>query len=234
MRRKTVGLRARLGRPGKPAPRRDLVLLGQPNNPTGLWLDSERLVRLARARPGTWFVVDEAFAGFVEGCRSMAAGRMASPGTTSIVLRSLTKLYAIAGLRLGYAVAPAAAAERLRARLLPWSVNSLAQAAGLALLDEDDYVEQTVRYVAAPASRAGRTRWAASRASTSIPARPISSWCGSTGRTSTPPPWPSGSCAGGSPSAPSLPASTSTAGSSASPCGPPRRTRPSATRWRRS
>ena len=131
----------------------DLVLLGQPNNPTGLWLDKERLVRLARARPRTWFVVDEAFAGFVEGCRSMVDpldGLAIRPtGNNVIVLRSLTKLYAIAGLRLGYAVAGAATAERLRARILPWSVNSLAQAVGLALLDEDDYVEQTVRYVAA-------------------------------------------------------------------------------------
>ncbi len=109
----------------------DLVLLGQPNNPTGLWLDRERLGRLALARPRTWFVVDEAFAGFVEGCRSMVENL----GENVVVLRSLTKLYAIAGLRLGYAVARPAAAERLRARVLPWSVNALAQAVGLALLD---------------------------------------------------------------------------------------------------
>ena len=123
----------------------DLVLVGQPNNPTGLPLDRERFIGLARARAGTWFVVDEAFAGFVEGCRSMVEDL----GPNVVVLRSLTKLYAIAGLRLGYAVAHAAIAERLRARVLPWSVNSLAQAVGLALLDEDDYVDETVGYVAA-------------------------------------------------------------------------------------
>ena len=123
----------------------DLVFLGQPNNPTGLWLDTERLGRLAHARPRTCFVIDEAFADFVEGCRSMVEDL----AENVVVLRSLTKFYAIAGLRLGYAVASAAAAQRLRARLLPWSVNSLAQAVGLALLEEDDYVDQTVRYVAA-------------------------------------------------------------------------------------
>ncbi len=68
----------------------DVVLLGQPNNPTGLALDVDALCAPGRRHPGTTFVVDEAFADFIVGYRSLA-GR--SPPNV-IVVRSLTKFYA--------------------------------------------------------------------------------------------------------------------------------------------
>jgi len=122
----------------------ELVFLGQPNNPTGRLCSREALCRLAVGRPDVSFAVDEAFADFVEGYLSLAGRAPAN----LVVLRSLTKIYAVPGLRLGYAVAGREAASRLRALMLPWSVNVLAQEVGRALLQEGEYVERS-RYVVA-------------------------------------------------------------------------------------
>ncbi len=121
----------------------EAVFLGQPNNPTGLPLESERLRQFAAAHPATTFVVDEAFAEFIEGCASLIRD---CPSNVT-VLRSLTKFYAIPGLRLGFAVAPPELAARIRRQLPLWSVNSLAQAVGVAVLADEDYARRTVAFV---------------------------------------------------------------------------------------
>ncbi|HAU38992.1 MAG TPA: threonine-phosphate decarboxylase [Phycisphaerales bacterium] len=117
----------------------EMVFLGQPNNPTGLLFDSLEFRRFADAHPSTLFVVDEAFADFVDGYRSLAQG--IQPNV--VVLRSLTKFYAIPGLRLGFAVARPDLARTIRRHVPPWSVNTLAQAAGAAVLADEEYAEQT-------------------------------------------------------------------------------------------
>jgi histidinol-phosphate/aromatic aminotransferase/cobyric acid decarboxylase-like protein len=99
-----------------------VVIVGQPNNPTGLMFDAGGLGRMAAAHPGTMFVVDEAFADFVEDCPTL----MRDVPANVVVLRSLTKFYAIPGLRLGFAVARADVARRIGEQLTPWSVNTLA------------------------------------------------------------------------------------------------------------
>jgi threonine-phosphate decarboxylase len=121
----------------------EIVWLCNPNNPTGqLWPPGE-IEPWVAARPGTVFVVDEAFLPFRrdEARHSLASavGRLRN----LIVLRSLTKVYALPGLRLGYALAGPPLAERLREQLPPWSVNALAQVAGLAALEDDLYLERT-------------------------------------------------------------------------------------------
>jgi cobyric acid synthase CobQ/L-threonine-O-3-phosphate decarboxylase len=121
----------------------ELVLLGQPNNPTGRALDDEALLALAARHPATTFVVDEAFADFVVGYRSLA-GR--SPANV-IVVRSLTKFYAIPGLRVGFAVVPAAMARQIRDQILPWSVSVLAQEAAAALLADEQYAQRSIALV---------------------------------------------------------------------------------------
>jgi threonine-phosphate decarboxylase len=65
-----------------------------------------------------------------------------------VVLRSLTKFYALPGLRLGYAVAATGVIGRLAGLVPPWSVGNLAQAAGVAALADEGYREQTLRLVA--------------------------------------------------------------------------------------
>ncbi len=123
----------------------EMVLLGQPNNPTGLAFDTGKFRAFAAAHPDTAFVVDEAFAEFIAGYATL----MRDVGANVIVLRSLTKFYAIPGLRLGFAVTHAGTAEALRHRLPPWSVNTLAQAVGVAVLADADYARRTREYVRA-------------------------------------------------------------------------------------
>jgi len=121
----------------------EIVLLGQPNNPTGLAFDAETFRALAARHAATTFVVDEAFADFIEGYRSLAECCMSNV----VVVRSLTKFYAIPGLRLGFAVASPAIAQQIRKHILPWSVSTLAQDAGVALLSDDEYVRQSIALV---------------------------------------------------------------------------------------
>lgn len=122
-----------------------LVVLGQPNNPTGRCFGAAGLRTLATRFPESWFVIDEAFADFVDGLDRLTEGR--PPNV--IVLLSATKNWAIPGLRLGFAVADRAVVERLRAALPPWSVNSLAQAVGCVALGDAAYLERSRRQVAA-------------------------------------------------------------------------------------
>jgi len=121
----------------------DLVWLANPNNPTGRLWPPGCLVSWIDAHPRTLFVVDEAFLPFRldEADHSLipAIARLAN----LIVLRSLTKVYTLPGLRLGYAVAPGPWAAGLREEIVPWSVNALAQAAGLVALEDSAFLAQT-------------------------------------------------------------------------------------------
>jgi len=112
----------------------EAVFIGQPANPTGYASAPEALRALAVRHPRTQFVIDEAFADFLDEPDRLFQRRPAN----IIILCSLTKFYAIPGLRLGYAVADRKIAARLRALLPTWSVNTLAQAVGeKALLDRE-------------------------------------------------------------------------------------------------
>jgi histidinol-phosphate aminotransferase len=106
----------------------DLVVLGNPTNPTGVLHDPAAVAALAR--PGRVLVVDEAFADTVPGERGSLAARRDLPGL--VVVRSLTKTWALAGLRVGYLLGPADLLARLRAAQPAWPVSSLALAAAEA------------------------------------------------------------------------------------------------------
>jgi len=102
----------------------DLVIVGHPASPSGTLDPAEAL--LALRRPGRTVVVDEAFMDLVPG----APGSLVSDALDDVVVvRSLTKALAVPGLRVGYAVAPAALADRLRSVRPPWSANVMALAA---------------------------------------------------------------------------------------------------------
>ncbi len=98
----------------------DLVVVGNPTNPTGVV--HEGLDRLCR--PGRVVVVDEAFADAVPGEPHSLAGRADLPGL--VVVRSLTKTWALAGLRVGYLLAPEDLVDRLRRAQPLWAVSTLA------------------------------------------------------------------------------------------------------------
>ncbi|MEW6356535.1 MAG: cobyric acid synthase [Planctomycetota bacterium] len=121
----------------------EMVFLGQPNNPTGLLFEADALRALASKHPSSTFLIDEAFGDFVEGMDSLTQRRPANV----VVLLSLTKIYAIPGLRLGCVVADRDLTRRLRDIQPPWSVNTIAQAVGVKALHDADYLERTRAFV---------------------------------------------------------------------------------------
>ncbi|HWR03569.1 MAG TPA: cobyric acid synthase [Humidesulfovibrio sp.] len=145
-------LAAKLDRPA-------LVLLTSPGNPTGACVPARHVRDLARAFPQSLFVVDESFADFVPGIDNEAgdeaAGGAAGAGRlvrqrpdNVIVLVSMTKFYAVPGLRLGLCFASPENAARLRRRLPPWNVSILAQKVGARCLRDVDYRSRTIAEVA--------------------------------------------------------------------------------------
>lgn len=129
----------------------DMVFLCNPANPTGLLIEPELLGRIAdlcRER-SILLVVDECFNGLLERAEELSLrGRLdAQPGL--FLLRAFTKLYAMAGLRLGYGLcADEYLTEKMRKVLQPWNVSLPAQMAGIAALREAEYVARSRAYVA--------------------------------------------------------------------------------------
>lgn len=126
----------------------DLLFLCNPANPTGAILPLSMMEEIHRlcCDTGTFLVLDEAFMDFRE--EESAKGMLCERGG-GIVLRSMTKFYAIPGLRLGYAMASAETIGRCSELLEPWSVNTAAQIAGVASLADAGYREWTIRSVTA-------------------------------------------------------------------------------------
>ena len=116
----------------------DLVFLCNPNNPTGKILSRKEVLQLAKIleQKKTILVVDEAFIDLAE--EESIADR-ASKSTNLIALRSMTKFFGLAGLRLGYAIGPKDLIERLELCGQPWPVNMPAQKAGEALLKDEGF-----------------------------------------------------------------------------------------------
>lgn len=110
--------------------------LCNPNNPTGLLTPKDDIIRLLSSSPETLFILDHSYEGFTSGAVLTASEALAFPN--ALVIRSMTKDYAIPGLRLGYITGNAQLLEKVRKRRMPWSVNALAIIAGHYLLQHRD------------------------------------------------------------------------------------------------
>ena len=122
----------------------DLVFLCQPNNPTGQITPPELVQRLVRrcADCGAVLVVDECFLDFLLQRDTLTAKPLLQAAPNLVILKAFTKLYAMAGVRLGYALcANTALLAKMQAAGQPWGVSSLAQAAGAAALREIAYAD---------------------------------------------------------------------------------------------
>ncbi len=114
----------------------DAVFFCNPNNPTGHHTPTHALEQLANACPGTRFVIDESYLPFVDGCGDDSLACWNLPNV--IVLQSLSKMFCIPGLRVGFCVAAEDTAGKIARRSPPWAVNALAQEAVTYIAEHAD------------------------------------------------------------------------------------------------
>jgi len=135
-------------------PRTRVVLVCTPNNPTGTTVgDAELEAFLDRVPSDVLVVLDEAYLEFVTAPDAPDALAVLRARPNVAVLRTFSKAYGLAGLRVGYAVAHEPVAEALRKAALPFGVNSLAQAAAVASLEAVDELEVRVKELVAERER---------------------------------------------------------------------------------
>ncbi len=117
-----------------------VVFMCNPNNPTGVYLQEEDARGVAEALRGYGLLVlDEAYVSFVEE-RWDSIPLLAM--SNIVLLRSMTKDYALTGLRLGYMMASEDVIEGVKRFQYSWSVNALAQAAGVAAMSDQEHIEK--------------------------------------------------------------------------------------------
>ena len=115
-----------------------VVFICNPNNPTGTYVSRREVETVVDALGDSLLILDEAYVSFVN--NSWSSIDLAFQGNV-VILRSMTKDYGLAGLRLGYAVASQEIIDNLRRVCPPWNVNVVAQKAGLVALEAADYLE---------------------------------------------------------------------------------------------
>lgn len=127
----------------------DLLFLGHPNNPTGNLYAYHELIQIAEfaKKFNTYLVVDEAFIDFIEGYEQLTLINEITNYSNVIIIRSMTKFYAIPGLRLGYMVAAPSIINTCKNKQVTWSVNQLALLAGEACFEDVSFSEQTVKLI---------------------------------------------------------------------------------------
>ncbi len=133
----------------KVLPRADLIFICNPNNPTGNLMPKDEVIYLAKTcrRHGTTLLMDEVFIDFVKNENNFSVIREAAKLNNLLVLRSLTKIFALPGLRLGYMVGNKNLIARLSGYQLPWSVNCFAQLVGREVIKDKNYIRQSKELV---------------------------------------------------------------------------------------
>lgn len=124
----------------------DIVWLCNPNNPTGTVTDKERLKEYIISHPEKYIVIDQSYEYFTT--KSLFAVSEAMQYKNVILLHSMTKRYAIPGLRLGYITACSETVALISRYCMPWSVNGLAIEAGKFLLENGAEIIKIEEYIA--------------------------------------------------------------------------------------
>lgn len=131
--------------------RPDIVFFCNPDNPSGFLSSCDYMLRLAEKceKAGSFLIIDECYIDFTENPDEASLVRYLKRFPNMIVLKAFTKTYGVAGVRLGYAItADADIAVKIRSKTQPWNVSVIAAAAGLAALDEQDFVRRGREVVA--------------------------------------------------------------------------------------
>ncbi|WP_156289603.1 threonine-phosphate decarboxylase CobD [Oceanobacillus salinisoli] len=125
----------------------DAVFLCNPNNPTGIHYPYSSIVKLIAEceQRNVFLIIDEAFYDFLEDYVQITP--LVKKYEHVIILRSMTKMFAIPGLRLGYMIASQNIIEKLTSYQPHWSVNIMAMLTGQVCLQDDNFVQNTIRYI---------------------------------------------------------------------------------------
>jgi len=120
----------------------DALWVARPNNPTGNLFSMKLILKFTRMFPEKWFIIDEAFIQFLDDWKSNSF-LAAQPMPNVLVLNSLTKFYAIAGLRLGGLMGSEQVISRLKKAKEPWTINGIADRVAPLLIQCADYDDET-------------------------------------------------------------------------------------------
>lgn len=125
----------------------DLIILGNPNNPTGKRIEKDILIDIQRRaeKRGSYILLDEAFYEF---CPPDYDSIELFKGCSNVfILRAATKFFALPGIRLGYACVPEEFKRAYEKIALPWSINAFADASGRVIFKDRDYIKKTKEYI---------------------------------------------------------------------------------------
>ncbi|MGQ9616511.1 MAG: histidinol-phosphate transaminase [Spirochaetota bacterium] len=123
-------------------PKTKIVVVANPNNPTGNFMEPEGFVKIAET--GIPFVVDEAYVEYAGLGKSQVGLTKEYPNV--IITRTLSKAYGLAGIRFGYALGAKEVIAQIAATLIPWNVGTIAMWAALAALEDEDALRERVKF----------------------------------------------------------------------------------------
>lgn len=130
-------------------PGADLIFLCNPNNPTGNIVSQKKLLLLSEncKKHNATLVIDESFIEFVENVKNTTMVKIAVESSNILVLRSLTKFFAMPGLRAGYLVGNEKTIKKIFQFQPPWSVNHFAQLVGKEAIEDAIYIRKSKKYI---------------------------------------------------------------------------------------
>lgn len=145
----STGFRPDIGKLHEKIKNFDTIFICNPNNPTGSMIPADELEPLCWFHPEKRFIIDESYMPFV---KNGGEDSMLSCGLSNVlVLSSMSKIFGIPGLRIGFLNANETIIEKFMRQYQPWSMNSLAQAAVIYLMEQEEdirgFVEKTTSYV---------------------------------------------------------------------------------------
>jgi histidinol-phosphate aminotransferase len=120
-----------------------VIFIANPNNPTGTFLSKEQLEMLIKRAEGKLLVLDEAYCEFVDDPSFPDSLSLLREDKDVIVLRTFSKIYGLAGLRIGYGVAKEETVQAIEHTREPFNVNYLAQVSAAAALDDEEHLKKT-------------------------------------------------------------------------------------------
>jgi histidinol-phosphate aminotransferase len=119
-----------------------IIVVANPNNPTGNFMDAEHFVRIAET--GLPFIVDEAYVEYAGLGMSQVA--LTKKHKNVLVTRTLSKAYGLAGMRFGYAIGAKEVIDQISGSLVPWNVGTIAMWAALAAFEDKEGLEERVKF----------------------------------------------------------------------------------------